>query len=410
MEQLNIVAGLDVGSSKVTACIGSLDEEGKPAIVGIGTSKSEGIKHGVVVNIESIQSSIKGAIEQAELMAGVVVEDLYLGISGPHIDNINSKGLIAISNRSQTVSSDDVRRVIEQARAVMIPADHEVIHVLSKEFKVDDQAGVKQPIGMTGIRLEADVHIITGLISAIQNLYKGVAAHGYKIADIVFSPLASSEILLSEDEKELGIVLIDIGGGTTDILVYIDGGVSYSCSIPVAGSHVTSDISIGLRTPMPAAEDIKLKYGCANTTLIDPAEYIQVPSVGGRPERRLNRQELCQIIEPRVEEIMQLVDEKLIESGKKPFISAGAVVTGGGVNLEGCLDVVERILNIPVRIGYPQGIIGLKEFAQDTSLSTAVGLVQYGARQQYWHGPSYVGGQSGIFGKMVNKLKRLFNE
>jgi cell division protein FtsA len=316
---------------------------------------------------------------------------------------------VAIANRSHTVTEEDVHRVIDQARTISIPSEHEVIHVLSKEFAVDDQTGVKEPVGMTGIRLEAEVNIITGLISAIQNLFKAVTGRGYGVKDIIFSPLAAADLVLSEDEKELGVVLIDIGGGTTDILVYIDGGVSYSASIPIAGSHVTNDISIGLRTPLPAAEDIKLKYGCANPTLVDPAEYIQVPSVGGRAERRLYRQELCQIIEPRLEEIMELVDEKLVENGKKPFVSAGAVIIGGGVNLEGTVDVVERVMNIPVRIGHPEGLVGLKDFANDPAMTTAVGLVQYGARQERWR--SMGGANSGgLLDRLVGKVKRLFTD
>lgn len=410
MDENLVISGLDIGSASITACIGSVEKSGNLSIIGLGSCRSDGIKNGVVSNIESIKNCVKEAIDQAELMAGIVVEDLYLSISGPHIRGLNSPGVIAISNKSRIVGEEDVKRVIDQAKAVVIPADHEIIHVLSRVFSVDEQTGIKDPVGMTGIRLGGEVHIITGLVSAIQNLIKVVSEKGYGVADIVFSPLASSDVILSNDEKELGITFIDIGGGTTDILIYAEGGVAFSHSIPLAGFHITNDISIGLRTPVPAAEDIKLKYGCANPDLVDSAEYIHVPSVGGRSEKRLYRQELCQIIEPRVEEIFELIDEKIIQSGLKGYLSAGAVVTGGTMLLEGTADIAERVLNLPVRIGMPEKIFGLKDFAKDPSLSTAVGLVSYGYKHQKWRNMVENQRSSGLIRRFSSKVRRFFEE
>lgn len=410
MEEPLYIAALDIGSSKVTACIGTLSDTQDISVVGVGTTRSEGIKNGVVINIEAAKNAIKDAIEQAELMAGVVVEDLYLSISGQHINSINSKGVIAISNRNRTIGEDEVRRVIDAAKAVMIPSDHEIIHVLAREFTVDDQSGIKDPIGMTGIRLEAEVHIITGLRTAIKNLYKVVAERGYGIADIVFSPLAASEVVLSEDEKELGVILVDIGGGTSDIMMYLEGGVFYSGCLPIGGFHVSNDISIGLKTPFPSAEDIKIKYGCANPALVDAAEFIHVPSVGGRSERKLYRQELCQIIEPRMEELAELIDEKVMQTGKKAFLSAGIVLTGGAINLEGSLDIFERVMNISPRSGYPDNISGLKDFSKDPSLTTAVGLVRYGARHRRWNHFQGNGQSGGFLQRLTSKIISWFEE
>ncbi len=405
MEIANYIAALDIGSSKVTACIGLVEDDNSITIVGMGTNKSDGIKNGVVVNIEAAKNAIKDAIDQAELMAGIVVEDLYLSISGAHIHSFNQKGLVSIVNRHHIIGEDDVHRVIDSAKAVRVPPDHEILHVLAREYIVDDTTGIKDPIGMNGIRLEAEVHIITGQRTAIKNLYKVVSDRGYGISDIVFSPLASSEVVLSEDEKELGVILVDIGGGTTDIMVYLEGGVFFSGSLPVAGFHVTNDISFALRTPIPAAEDIKLKYGCANPNLVDPAEVIQVPSVGGRMERRLHRQELCQFIEPRIEELAGLIEEKIRQTGKKNFLSAGVVLTGGATNLEGTTDIFERVMNVSPRIGLPQHILGLKDYGNDPSLTTAVGLVKYGAKRRLWSQQGKNRNQASLWAKIGEKIR-----
>ena len=292
----------------------------------------KGLKNGVIINIDNTVSSVVKAIEDAELMAGCEAGNAFIGISGQHIKGENSKGIVAVSNRNRTITQQEIKRVIEAAQAVVIPADREIIHVLSKEFKVDDQIGIKEPLGMTGMRLEAEVHIVTGGSMPIQNLVKSVSRAGLQCMDVVYSPLASAEAALSRDEKELGVAMVDIGGGTTSIIVYIEGGVAYSAVLAIGGLHVTNDIAIGLRTPFESAEVIKKKNGCAIIDLVDASETIEVPSVGGRAPRRLYRQELAQIIEPRMIEIMELIDRELVKSGKKDILAAGVVLTGGGSN------------------------------------------------------------------------------
>ncbi len=403
----DIIVGLDIGTTKTCAVIGFLNENNQVEVAGVGVAPSKGMKNGVIVNIDNTAASIVKAIEDAELMAGYEVSSVFVGISGQHIKGENSKGVVAIANRNRTISQVEVKRVIEAAQAIVIPVDREIMHVLSKEFTVDDQGGIKDPVGMSGVRLEAEVHIITAATTSIQNMIKAVGKAGFQHRDVVFNPLASADSVLARDERELGVALIDIGGGTTDIVVYLEGGVAYSSVLPVGSIHITNDISIGLRTSIESAEMIKKKYGCADLSLVDASELVDVPSVGGRAPRRLFRQELTQIIQPRVSEIMEMVDHELMKSGKKDMLAAGIVLTGGGSMLEGCVEAAERVFNMPVRIGIPVDIVGLKDVVATPQYANGVGLLKYGIRMNRFRG-------QGKFGRtkpgIVGRLKRVFEE
>ncbi|HSA14740.1 MAG TPA: cell division protein FtsA [Spirochaetota bacterium] len=403
----DMIVGLDVGTTKTCAVIGHENENGQVEVVGVGVSPSKGLKNGVIVNIDNTASAITKAVEDAELMAGHEVAGVLVGISGQHVKGENSRGVVAISNRSRTISPVEVKRVIEAAQAVVIPVDREILHVLSKEFSVDDQTGIKDPIGMSGVRLEAEVHIITGATTSIQNMIKSVDKAGFQCQDIIFNPLASADAVLSRDESELGVALVDIGGGTTDIIVYLEGGVAYSSVLSVGGIHVTNDISIGLRTPIESAEMIKKKYGCAVLDLVDASEMVEVPSVGGRAPRRLFRQELTQIIEPRMTEIMDMVDQELVRSGKKDMLAAGIVLTGGGSMVEGAIESAERVFNMPVRVGVPTDIVGLKDVVSTPQYANGVGLLKYGIRLNKFRVRSrYDRGTAGF----VERIKKWLND
>jgi cell division protein FtsA len=385
-----IIVGLDIGTTKTAAVIGFLNENGFVEIAGVGIAPSRGIKNGVIINIDNTQVSIMKAIEDAELMAGTEIGSVLVSLTGTHIKGENSRGVVAVPGRTRTISHNEIRRVIEAAQAIVIPADREIIHVLSREFAVDEQHGIKDPIGMTGVRLEADVHIITGASSSIQNLTKSVNSAGIHCTDIIFTPLAVSEATLSVDERDLGVAVVDIGGGTTDISVFVDGGVIYSSVIGVGSRHVTNDISIGLSTPVESAEVIKKKHGCALIDLIDASETVEVPSVGDRAPRRIMRQELTRIIEPRMFEIMELVDRELMLSGKKEVLAAGVVITGGGAMLDGTAQCAERVFHLPVRIGIARDITGMKDVVASPQFTNAVGIVKYGIKaRQFRDGKSY---------------------
>lgn len=403
----DIIVGLDIGTTKTCAVIGFLNENSQVEVAGVGVAPSKGLKNGVIVNIDNTAASIVKAIEDAELMAGYEVSSVFVGISGQHIKGENSRGVVAIANRNRTISQVEVKRVIEAAQAIVIPVDREIMHVLSKEFTVDDQGGIKDPVGMSGVRLEAEVHIITAATTSIQNMIKAVGKAGFQHRDVVFNPLASADAVLARDERELGVALIDLGGGTTDIVVYLEGGVAYSAVLPVGSIHVTNDISIGLRTSIESAEMIKKKYGCADLSLVDASELVDVPSVGGRAPRRLFRQELTQIIQPRVSEIMEMVDHELMKSGKKDMLAAGIVLTGGGSMLEGCVEAAERVFNMPVRIGVPADIVGLKDVVATPQYANGVGLLKYGIRMNRFRG-------QGKYGRtkpgLVERLKRVFED
>ncbi len=378
MANNEIIAGLDLGTTKVCAIVAEHTDQGLD-IIGVGSVPSRGLKKGVVVNIEATVQAIKLAIEQAETMAGCRINTVYAGIAGSHVRGINQEGIAAISSRE--VSRTDVERVLEQAKAIPLPSDRQVIHVLPQEYVVDEQDGIREPIGMSGVRLQARVHLVTASTAAIQNVVKCAERCGLYVAEVVLEPLASADAVLSDDEREIGAALIDIGGGTTDIIVYADGAAAHTAVIPVGGINLTNDIATGLRTPLAEAERIKIKYGCASSALVDPEETIEVPSVGGRVPRVISRRTLCNIIEPRVEEIFAAVKHVITETGLHDVLASGVVITGGSTLLDGIVEVAERVLELPVRTAAPVGVGGLVDVVRSPSYSTAVGLVKYGAKQ-----------------------------
>jgi cell division protein FtsA len=371
----NLLVGLDIGTSKVVAIVGEMAGDSSIEVIGVGSHPSRGLKKGVVVNIESTVQSIQRAVEEAELMAGCEIHSVYAGIAGSHVRSLNSHGIVAI--RDKEVASGDVERVIDAAKAVAIPADQKILHVLPQEFIIDNQEGIRDPIAMSGVRLEAKVHIVTGADSAAQNIVKCVQRCGLHVEDIVLEQLASSFAVLTEDEKELGVCLVDIGGGTTDLALFANGAIRHTAVIPIAGDQVTNDIAVSMRTPTQYAEDIKLRYACALSQLANPDETIEVPSVGDRPPRRLARQTLAEIVEPRYEELFGLIREELRRSGFEEAIAAGVVITGGSAKMEGAVELAEEIFHMPVRLGLPQHVSGLVEVVSNPIHSTGVGLLLY---------------------------------
>jgi cell division protein FtsA len=375
-QEKNLLVGLDIGTSKVVAIVGEISPDGKLEVIGVGSHPSRGLKKGVVVNIESTVQSIQRAIEEAELMAGCEIRSVYAGIAGGHIRSLNSNGIVAI--RDNEVTHADVERVIDAARAVAIPADQKILHILPQEFIIDGQEGIRDPVGMSGVRLEARVHMVTGAVSAAQNIVKCVRRCGLEVDDIILQQLASSYAVLTEDEKDLGVCLCDIGGGTTDIAVFTHGAIHHSAVIPIAGDQVTNDIAVALRTPTHHAEDLKIKYACALTQLANPEETIEVPSVGDRPPRRLVRQTLAEVVEPRYEELFSLVLAELKRSGFENMVAAGMVLTGGGAKMEGAIELAEEVFNMPVRLGAPQYVAGLVDVVRNPIYATGVGLLMFG--------------------------------
>jgi cell division protein FtsA len=374
-----ILVGLDIGTTKICAIVGELTDEGID-IIGIGSHPSKGLRKGVVVNIETTVQSIQRAIDEAEAMAGTEITHVYTGIAGGHIKSFGGRGVVALKDRE--VREADLARVIEQAKTVNIPVDREVIHVLPQEFIVDDQTGIREPLGMTGARLEAKVHIVTGAVASAQNIIKCANRAGLNVADIVLQPLASSEAVLTEEEKELGVCLVDIGGGTTDIAIFQNGSIVHTAVVALGGHNMTYDIAVGLRTPTEHAERIKQKHGCALTSMIEKHEMIEVPSVGGREPRVMGRQILSEILEPRVEEIFQLVHREVERNGFSELLTSGVVITGGSTLLPGMTELAEEIMGVPVRRGVPRGIGGLVDVVKSPVYATGVGLVVYGARHQ----------------------------
>ncbi len=401
----NLIVGLDIGTTKICAIIGNLTEDGLD-IVGIGTSPSKGMRKGVVINIEGTVGAIKKALQEAELMAGCEIKSVFAGIAGGHIKGFNSQGVIAIKNRE--VNQDDIRRVIDGAKAIAIPMDREVIHILPQEFIIDDQDGIKEPLGMSGVRLEAKVHIVTGAVASAQNIIKSCNRAGVDVADIVLEQLASAEAVLSQDEKDLGVAIVDIGGGTTDIAIYLDGAIKYTSVLSLGGNHLTNDIAVGLRTPMAEAEKIKHAYGCALTSMVGKDETIEVPSVGGRESRILSRQLLAEILEPRVEEIFTLVNREIIKSGFEDVIASGVVITGGTCILPGMPEMAEQVLGMPVRRGVPRDIGGLTDVVNSPVYATGVGLVKYGSRNLEVR--NFTIGQENVFEKVIRRMKQWFGE
>ena len=372
-----MIVGLDIGTSKVVAIVGEIGTGGEIEVVGIGSHPSKGMKKGVVVNIESTVQSIQRAVEEAELMAGCQIHSVFVGIAGSHIRSLNSHGIVAIKDRE--VYSADLERVIDAAQAVAIPADQKVLHILPQEYVIDHQEGIKEPMGMSGVRLEAKVHLVTCAVNAAQNIEKCIRRCGLEVEDIILEQLASSYSVLTEDERELGVCLVDIGGGTTDIAIFTEGSIRHTGVIPIAGDQVTNDIAMALRTPTQYAEEIKIKYACALTQLAGPDETIKVPSVGDRPPRDLSRQSLAEVVEPRYDELFPLVQAELRRSGFEDMVPAGVVLTGGTSKMEGVVELAEEIFHMPVRVGYPQSVQGLTDIVRNPIYATGVGLLQYGA-------------------------------
>jgi cell division protein FtsA len=413
MGKSDLIVGLDIGTTKICAVVGEMTDEGMVEIVGIGGSISTGLRKGVVVNIEQTVQSVRKALEDAELMAGCEIHAVYVGIAGSHIMSMNSHGVIAV--KGGEVDQSDIERALDAARAVPIATDREVIHTLPQEFVVDEQRGIIDPLGMVGVRLEVAVHIVTAAISSAQNIIRTCQKAGLEVADISLEALASAKAVLTSEEREIGVALVDIGGGTTDIAVFVNGAIKHTCVLPLGGQNLTNDIAFGLRTSVKAAENIKLKYGCALAEMVEVDETIEVISVGGREPSRLSRRMLADICEPRMEEILYLVDQSLIRAGFKEMLGAGVVLTGGTALIEGCQELAEQIFNVPTRIGYPRNVGGLKDVVNSPKFATAVGLLRYGAEKE-------MGGQSGgsskavsskdsnMFHDVIARMKRWFSE
>lgn len=374
-----LIVGLDIGTSKIVALAAEINTNGDIEVIGLGSHPSRGLKRGVVVNIEATVQSIQQAVQEAELMAGCQINAVYAGLSGSHIRSLNSHGIVAIQELE--VTQNDIDRVIDAARAVAVPADQKILHVLPQQFIVDHQEGIREPIGMSGVRLEARVHLVTGALSATQNIQKCVKRCGIEVNDIVLQQLASSYAVLLDDEKELGVCLVDIGAGTTDIAVFSEGAIRHTSVIPIAGDQVTNDISFSLRTPTQSAEEIKLKYGCALVDIAHSEELIEVPSVGDRPRRRFTKNALAEVIEPRYEELFKLVQTELRRSGFEEMLASGIVLTGGAAKMRGVIDLAENIFRMPVRLGVPQGVKGLSEVINNPVYATSVGLLILGKQR-----------------------------
>jgi cell division protein FtsA len=405
----SLIVGLDIGTSKVVALVGEIGMDGAIEVVGLGSHPSRGLKKGVVVNIESTVQSIQRAVEEAELMAGCEIHSVFAGIAGSHVRSLNSHGVVAIRDRE--VTDTDVQHVIDAAKAVAIPADQRILHVLPQEYIIDGQEGIRDPIGMSGVRLEAKVHIVTGADSAAQNIIKCVQRCGLTVEDVVLEQLASSYACLTDDEKELGVCLVDIGGGTTDLAVFSQGAIRHTAVIPIAGDQVTNDIAVSMRTPTHYAEDIKVRYACALSQLANSDESIEVPSVGDRPARRLARQTLAEVVEPRYEELFALVRDELRRSGFEEVIAAGIVLTGGSARMEGAIDLAEEIFHMPVRLGLPQQQVkGLADVVQNPIYSTAVGLLLHARENSQGpaRGRALGGNMQGMFERMQSWFKGNF--
>ena len=401
------LVGLDVGTSRVTAVVGESMDDGTLDVVGIGTSESRGIKRGVVVNVDAAVDSIKKAIEEAELMAGVEIDSVHLALSGPHIKGFNSRGVIAVAGKNREITRDDVRRAIDAAKAVALPTGREILHVLPQDFVVDEQDGIGAPVGMTGARLEVNVHIVTGAVSSTQNLIACVNRAGVTVADTAIEQLAASEAVLTQDEKELGVALVDIGGGTADLAIFERGSLWHTGVVAVGGEHFTNDIAVGLRTPIPDAEKVKRKSGCALSSMVDEDDTIEVASVGGRKPRLMARRILSEILQPRAEEIFHLVWDEIRRAGYEKALNSGIVLTGGGSILEGMPEIAEQIFDLPIRRGAPMDVGGLTDHVSSPTFATPVGLVLYAHRNREPE-PARVG--AGAFGRMAGRLRGIFKE
>lgn len=402
-----LLVGLDIGTSKIACIVAESNPDGRIDVIGIGTHASRGLRKGVVVNIESTVESIRLAVEEAELMAGVEIKSVYTGIAGSHIRGINSHGVVATKNGE--VTEEDVERVIDAAKAMNIPADQKILHILPQEYIIDGQDGIRDPVGMSGVRLEAKVHLVTGAVSAAQNIVKCCNRCGLEVADMVLEQVASGEAVLSQDEKDIGVVLVDIGGGTTDIAVFLDGAIRHTAVIPIGGDHLTNDLVVGLRTSAKEADALKRKYGACLVSMVAPEEQIEVPSVGGRPPRPMPRQVMAQILEPRVEELFELVKAELHRSGFRELMAAGLVLTGGSSLLDGMVELAEEVFEMPVRLGRPQGIGGLVDVVSSPVYATGVGLVLYGHRYRKKSKPLRATGGN-LFSRVWMKMRSWFGD
>jgi cell division protein FtsA len=407
MAEGKFYAGLDIGTTKITAIVAEPEEGGDGVrIVGLGTAPSDGLKRGVVVNLERTVRSIQHAVAQAEQMSGRTIRGVWAGIAGDHIRGINSRGVIAVSRKDAEIRPNDVARVIEAAKAVAIPTDREILHVLPQEFIVDDQDGIRDPLGMSGVRLEAEVHIITGAASACRNVLKAAERAGLFVEELVLEPLASANAVLTQDERDLGVILLDIGGGTTDVAVFVEGSIRHTAVIGLGGANVTNDIAIGLRTPIDRAERLKLESGCALTSMVRPEEMVQVPAVGGRPDRDISRHMLAVMIESRVEEILGLACREVKKNHVSDLLGAGVVLTGGASALSGMPELAEQIFDLPARRGIPTGISGLTDAVSDPRFATGVGLVLHAHGSDVRPRPA----ERGVLGRISNGLKRWIEE
>ena len=408
MNEDNIFVGLDIGTTKIATVVARLDEHKILNIVGVGTHPSDGMRRGVVINIDKTVTSIKKSIEQAELMAGYKINSVFAGIAGDHIRSINSKGVIAVGGKDKVITQSDVDRVVDAAKAIALPMDREIVHILTQEFIVDDQDGIKNPIGMAGTRLECEVHIVTASSASIQNIVNCVQKSGYEVEEIVLEPYASSLAVLDNDELDLGVAIMDIGGGTTDLAIFFDGSIRFTAVIGLGGQHVTADLSHGLRTPMEQAEDIKKKYGYALQSMVEEDEIIRVPGIHGRAPREISRGVLCAIVQPRMEEIFTLSLNELERSGMYDSLGAGIVLTGGASLLPGSVELAEKILGLPVKVGLPVVRGGLAETVNSPMYATGVGLIQY-ALSRTTEGKSSTKEES-AFERFFQKIKEYFED
>ena len=400
----NLIVGLDIGTSKVVAIVAEITPDGDLNVIGMGTQPSRGLKKGVVVNIEATMASIQRVLEEAELMADCRIAEVYTGIAGSHIRSLNSSGMVAIKEKE--VTQADIDRVVETAKAIAIPNDQQVLHILPQEFIIDGQEDVREPLGMSGVRLEVKVHIVTGAVSAVENVVKCVRRCGIEVKDVMLQPLASAKAVLNDDEKDLGVCLMDIGGGTTDIAVFTNGAIRHTAVIPIAGDQVTNDIAMTLRTPTKEAEELKVRFGCALTQLADPNDIIEVPGVGDRGPRKLSRQMLAEVIEPRIEELYTLAQAELRRSGFEELLSSGIVLTGGTALLQGVTELGEEVFHLPVRVGIPAYVGGLKDVVRSPRFATAVGLLLEG-REQYLRGEAARAQATGLTGA-AQRMKQWF--
>jgi cell division protein FtsA len=378
LAQDDLIASLDIGTTKICAIIGQMDENDMLEIIGVGTTPSKGLRRGVVVNIESTVKSILEAVEAAEMMSGREVQSVYTGIAGSHIEGINSRGVVAVTGKDREITSDDIDRVIDAAKAIAFPMDREVLHVIPQEFIVDDQRGIRNPLGMIGVRLEAEVHIVTSAVTSAQNLVKCINRAGFKVNSIILEPLASAKAVLSDDEKELGVLIIDMGGGTTDVLAFLEGSPYHTEILPIGSDQITNDLSIVLKTPIDAAEKIKREYGCCYMELVQENEEVVIPGVGGRPPYPKLRREIVEIIHPRMNEMLNMVKEQVDKKGYLRLLAGGVVLTGGGALLPGSVEIAQDVFDLPARIGIPKKMGGLVEEYSSPIYSTGIGLILYG--------------------------------